>query len=112
MPPRPIGPTLTLVHPETASGFYRDGLWRRDTFPSLIDDHAAARPDAYAIRDSGRRLTWAAFQAMIDRIAGHLTAAGVAPGERVSLRLSNRVEGVATLIAAAKIGALSRPRAA
>lgn len=109
MPPRPIGPVLTLHHPETAKNYYDQGLWRPDTFHDLAAKHARERPDDWAIRDSARRLTWAEFLALIDRIAGHLAAAGVKPGERVSLRLSNRVEGVAALIAASSIGAVANP---
>lgn len=109
MPPRPIGPVLSLHHPATAASYYDQGLWTEDTFPSLVEAHAAARPDGWAIRDSARRLSWRAFADMVDRFAGHFQAAGIQPGERIGLRLSNRIEGVAALIAAAKIGAIANP---
>ena len=34
---------LTLHDPQTARGYYADGLWREDTLYSLLRDHAAAR---------------------------------------------------------------------
>lgn len=109
MPPRPVGPLLSLHHPETARGYYEAGLWRTDTFSSLLAGHAAARPYAFALRDSARRLTWAELETMTARFAGHLAAAGLAPGERVGLRLSNRVECVAALLATARIGCVANP---
>lgn len=109
MPPRPIGPVLTLHHPETATSYYDKGLWRRETFYDLTAKHADARPNDWAIRDSARRMTWSEFRAVVDRIAGHLDAAGVKPGERVSFRLSNRIEGVAAMIAASFVGAVGNP---
>ncbi len=109
MPARPIGPVLSLHHPRTAQSYYEAGLWRSETFCDLLEGHAARRPDAFAIRDSVRRLTWAEFLELTNRISGHLAAAGVAPGERVGLRLSNRVESVAALLAASRIGAVTNP---
>lgn len=109
MPARPTGPVLSLHHPATARAYYEAGLWRPETFTDLLAAHAAARPDDFALRDSARRLTWAELQALTDRIAGHLAAAGLAPGERIGLRLSNRVECVAALLAAARIGCIANP---
>ncbi len=109
MPARPVGPLLTLHHPATARRYYEAGLWRPETFCDLLEAHAAARPDAWALRDSARRLTWAELKALVERISGHLAAAGVGLGDRVGLRLSNRVEGVAALLAAARIGAVANP---
>lgn len=48
---------LTLHDPEDARRYYEAGVWTRDTFYSLVADHAAARPDAWAARDGARRLT-------------------------------------------------------
>ncbi|MGZ0189158.1 MAG: AMP-binding protein, partial [Alphaproteobacteria bacterium] len=109
MPARPTGPLLTLHHPATARSFYEAGLWREESFCDLLEAHAEARPNAFAIRDSVRRLTWSEFRDLVNRIAGHLAAAGLAPGERVGLRLSNRVECVAALLAASRLGAIANP---
>ncbi|MEQ9126248.1 MAG: AMP-binding protein, partial [Alphaproteobacteria bacterium] len=109
MPARPTGPVLSLHHPKTAAAYYAAGLWRPEMFFDLLAGHAERRPDAYAIRDSVRRLTWAEFRELVERISAHLAAAGLKPGERVGLRLSNRVECVAALLAASRIGAVANP---
>jgi len=109
MPARPIGPVLSLHHPKTAESYYESGLWRPETFCDLLEKHAASRPTDFAIRDSARRLTWAEFQELVERFSAHLAAAGLKPGERVGLRLSNRVEAVAAFLAAGRIGAVPNP---
>lgn len=109
MPPRPVGPLLSLHHPANARRYYDAGLWRDETFCDLLERHARERPDAYALRDSERRLTWAELQELVARFSGHMAAAGLAPGERVGLRLSNRVECVGALLAASRIGAVANP---
>jgi len=104
-----IGPLLTLHNPAAARRYYEAGLWRPETFCDLLEKHASERPNAFAIRDSGRRLTWAEFKDLVERISGHLAAAGVGLGDRIGLRLSNRVEGVAALLAASRIGCVANP---
>ena len=104
-----IGPLLTLHNPAAARRYYEAGLWRPETFCDLLERHASERPNAFAIRDSERRLTWAEFKELVERISGHLAAAGVGLGGRIGLRLSNRVEGVAALLAASRIGCVANP---
>ena len=103
------GPLLTLHNPGAARRYYDAGLWRPETFCDLLEKHARERPDDFAIRDSARRLTWAEFKELVERVSGHLAASGLGLGDRVGLRLSNRVEGVAALLAASRIGCVANP---
>ena len=100
---------LTLHDPGTARRYYDAGLWRPDTFYSLMSDHAKHRPDGYALRDGGRRLTWWQIKDWTDAMAAALHDAGVVKGQRVSLWLPNRVEGVVTLLACARNGYVCNP---
>ena len=43
---------LTLQDPHQARAYYADGVWQEHTLYSLLQRHAAARPDAFALRDS------------------------------------------------------------
>jgi acyl-CoA synthetase len=52
---------LTLHDPEAARRYYADGVWTADTFYTLMAEHAALRPAAWAARDGARRLSWAAL---------------------------------------------------
>ena len=53
------------------------------TFGAIVAEHAAARPDAVALRFADRAWTWAMFDAAANRIARDLLADG-APGDRIA----------------------------
>lgn len=65
---------------------------------------AAARPDAVAIRADGRTITYAEFDAMVDRFATGLLATGLTPGDAFGIRLANSAEHLALTVAAARAG--------
>jgi acyl-CoA synthetase len=100
---------LTLHDPEAARHYYAEGLWRADTLYTLLAQHAARRPDAFALRDSRRRLTWAELLALVDAVAADLDAAGLKRGERVAVWLPNRVEAVAVQLACSRQGYVCNP---
>jgi acyl-CoA synthetase len=104
-----VNTVLSLHDPAAARQYYADGLWQPDTFYTLIRRHADARPDGFAMRDSGRRITWAELLARTDAIAAGLHAAGVSPGQRVSLWTSNRIESVIGMLACARNGYVCNP---
>jgi len=100
---------LTLHDPEAARRYYEAGLWRAETLYTLLRDHAARRPDDFALRDGTRRLTWRALLALTDAVAADLDRAGVKRGERVAVWLPNRVEAVAVLLASSRQGYVCNP---
>ena len=68
---------LTLHDPAAARRYYAEGLWREDTFYTLLAKHAGERPDAPALRDATRRLTWAELLRAVDAVAADLDTAGL-----------------------------------
>src|SRR5207248_10191293 len=100
---------LTLHDPAAARRYYADGLWRADTLYTLLAEHAARRPEAFALRDAARRLCWAELQAMVDAVAADLDEAGLKRGERVAVWLPNRVEAVAVFLACSRQGYVCNP---
>src|SRR2546421_11081897 len=100
---------LTLHDPEAAERYYAEGLWRRDTLYTLLAGHAARRPEAFALRDGSRRLTWAELQAMGDAVAADLDMAGLKRGERVAVWLPDRVEAGARVPALPPTGHCLHP---
>jgi acyl-CoA synthetase len=105
----PVSTLLTLHDPQIARRYYAEGYWREDTFYTLLRRHADARPEAYALRDSRRRLTWAALAGWVDALAADLHAAGVKRGQRVSVWLPNRVEAVVVMLACSRNGYVCNP---
>ena len=100
---------LTLHDPQLARRYYAEGHWRSDTLYSLLRQHAEARPEAYALRDSRGRLTWSALLQWTDALAADLHSAGLKRGQRVSVWLPNRVEAAVVLLACSRNGYVCNP---
>jgi len=100
---------LTLHDPAAARRYYAQGLWRDDTFYALLQKHAGKRPDAYALRDANRRLTWAELLTAVEAVAADLDTAGLKRGERVAVWLPNRVEAVIVFLACSRQGYVCNP---
>jgi fatty-acyl-CoA synthase len=76
---------------------------------SWIARRAAATPHLPAITFDGHTLTYGAFSDRIDRLAAELAAGGVGYGDRVGYLGLNHPDFLATLFAAARIGAIFVP---
>ncbi|HSV81544.1 MAG TPA: AMP-binding protein, partial [Ramlibacter sp.] len=83
------------------------------TFPRLLLQHAATRPEAAAMREKEygiwRTLTWARFARLVEHIACGLHAAGLARGEHMVVIGANRPRLYATMLAAQALGAIPVP---
>lgn len=102
-------PFLTLHHPALTRRYYDQGVWRADTFYGLLARHATDRPDALALQDGRRKLTWKELQGWVDGVAADLRASGLAGGDRVSIWMSNRVEAIVMFLACAREGLACNP---
>jgi acyl-CoA synthetase (AMP-forming)/AMP-acid ligase II len=100
---------LTLLSVERLRAHYRDGFWRDDTLYALARRHAERAPDAFAVRDRERRLSYRALVAAADALAGDLAARGVRPGQRVAVWLPSRVETTIALLACSRAGFVCCP---
>jgi fatty-acyl-CoA synthase len=77
---------------------------------SLIDRNAAFTPDRTAIAFEGKRLSYAAFAARIERAATALKKEfGVGRGDRVAILSLNRPDYLVLLYACARLGAMLVP---
>jgi acyl-CoA synthetase (AMP-forming)/AMP-acid ligase II len=80
------------------------------TFWALVEDAAAAQPDAWVVTDDhGRGLTRADLVAQAEVAAAGLVAHGVGPGTVVSWQLPSTIEALVLLVACARIGAVQNP---
>lgn len=94
--------TLTLLSSTQIAEFYAGGFWQDKTIYSSARAHALAKPDAWAIRDRDRRLTFAALIDAADRLAAELHNSGVRPGQRVGVWMASRVETAIALLACSR----------
>ncbi len=81
------------------------------TMPEIIRAHAAERPDHLAIVDGERRITFAAFDALVDRAAAAMQRDGVVNRGAVAMCGPSSVEYVVAYVAALRVGAAACPLA-
>jgi acyl-CoA synthetase (AMP-forming)/AMP-acid ligase II len=74
-----------------------------------IREFAIASPNAYAVIDGERRLTYAALNERSSRLANALLAYGLRPTDRVAVMLANRLEYLEISCGIAKAGMVSVP---
>src|SRR5258708_8062787 len=93
---------LTLLNARDLAAYTAAGYWGEETLYALAARHARATPDAFAVRDRHRRLTYAELVEAADRLAAHLAGQGLRPGERVAAWLPSRVETAIALVACSR----------
>ncbi len=83
------------------------------TFPRLLLDHAARRPDAPAMREKEygiwQTTSWSAMAHLVEAIACGLHQAGLTRGEHMVVIGANRPRLYATMLAAQSLGAIPVP---
>src|SRR5690606_18344103 len=79
--------------------------------PDLVRAHAGARPGHTALIQDERRLDYAAFDALIDRIATGLQRDGVAPCDVIAISAATSIEYAAVYWGALRAGATVAPLA-
>jgi pimaricinolide synthase loading module/candicidin polyketide synthase FscA len=85
-----------------------EAILRGFTLPGVFA--AAGRfPDAVAIIDQDRSLTWRQWRAEVDAMARGLQENGVQPGDVVALQLPNCVDFETLHLAIATVGAVKMP---
>lgn len=96
------GPLLTLLNTRDLAAYTEAGYWGAETLYAIAARHARATPDAFAVRDRHRRLTYSELVEAADRLAASLAGHGIRPGQRVALWLPSRVETAIALVAASR----------
>ena len=98
------GPLLTLLNAADWAAYTAAGYWGDQTLYAVAAGHARATPDAFAVRDRHRRLTYRALVEAADRLAASLAGNGIRAGQRVAVWLPSRVETAVALVACSRNG--------
>ncbi|HVE93134.1 MAG TPA: AMP-binding protein [Actinomycetota bacterium] len=105
---------LRPLRPQTMLAVGRQ-IRREGVRPHLVlTIHAMETPDRPALVHGGRTVSWSAELDRVRRLANHLLARGIGPGERLAIMLANRPEFVEAQAAALWVGATAavvNPRA-
>jgi long-chain acyl-CoA synthetase len=81
------------------------------SLPQWLAEHAAARPEAPALRCGARSWHWQAFDARTARIAALLQSRGIGPGDTVALCAHTSLDAVAVFMGTLRSGAAIVPLA-
>jgi acyl-CoA synthetase len=100
---------LTRLSAELIEKYEAEGFWQGDTIYALVRWHAEHTPQAFAVRDRHRRLTYRELLAAADALAADLARYDVRAGQRVGVWLPSRIESVVALLACSKSGAICCP---
>ena len=100
---------LTLLSVQQSRAFREAGHWRDETIYELTAAHAKKKPQAIAIRDRLRSLTYEDLIAAADRLAAFLRAQGVSAGQRVAIWLPSRIETAVGMLACSRNGYVCCP---
>ncbi|MCL3837605.1 class I adenylate-forming enzyme family protein [Aeromicrobium duanguangcaii] len=110
---------MELFDQQQRRAFEEQGWWTGRTWSALVSQAVRATPDALALVDpinratvmagEPRSLTWAEVDVEVRRIAAALYGLGVRRGDVVGVQLPNVVELPLTLLAAARLGAVTCP---
>ncbi|MFI6151815.1 amino acid adenylation domain-containing protein [Kitasatospora sp. NPDC051170] len=92
-----LGPD-TLRHPEASV-----------PLPELFEAQVQRTPEALALTDRQERLTYRELNARANRLARHLAAEGIGPGDLVALSLPRSAAAVTAMLAVLKAGAAYLP---
>ncbi|MGW8601058.1 amino acid adenylation domain-containing protein [Streptomyces sp. NPDC055893] len=112
-PDRPLSEAGILTEDEhrlVLEGF--NGLPREvdeETLPALFARWVAERPDAVAVVERSRSVTYAQLDARANRLARLLAARGVGAESVVGVAVPRSVDMIATVVAAMKLGAAFLP---
>lgn len=79
----------------------------RQSVGRMLATQAKLKPDAIALIEDGRQLSWREFNTQANRVAHQLRDAGVGHGDCVALMVENRIEFLVTLLGICKLGAIA-----
>ena len=90
--------------PEVTSGFYQSGDWQEQTANETLDRLAQLRPNALALVDSTRRLTFRDYQEQATNLAAAFLELGLTRDDVIAIQLPNGVDFPVTINAAMRAG--------
>lgn len=90
--------------PDVVAGYRRNGLWGNDTIATEFHRVATNAPGREAVRTKDSSCTYGELDERTDQVALGLIRAGLEPGDRVVLQITNRLETVVAWYAMLKAG--------
>jgi len=99
----------TSLYADAAARYHRAGHWGTASLGEGFTATCARQPEATALIDGDRALSFAEWEHFVHRTALGLLALGIGPGDVVAYQLPNWWEAAVLFLAAAQIGAVVNP---
>ncbi len=103
----PVPPTRYELHYD--GRMLRCFVERPRSVHAMLEQAVTSRPQGAALICGEERVTYAALDALVGKVAGGLRALGVVKNDRVAMIVANSVEFVVLRFAIARLGAISVP---
>lgn len=94
-----------IVDASLAATYRSNGWWIDHTVDEVVVGRAATDPQGIAYRTAEGALSWAQLDASVDIVASSLVAAGIEPGERVAVCMSDTPVIHIAFLALERVGA-------
>ncbi|WP_433475753.1 (2,3-dihydroxybenzoyl)adenylate synthase [Spirillospora sp. CA-142024] len=104
--PRPTREHAVPWPEDAARRYVEEGYWRGRTIGDELLAVADARPDAVALVEDGRRLTYRELAERADAAAVRLAELGLRPDDRIVLQLPNSIEFTVLTFACLRLGVI------
>jgi 2,3-dihydroxybenzoate-AMP ligase len=91
---------------EFAERYIRAGFWRAETIPQAIAHAAKQRPDAIALTDPTRSITYAQWLDEAGKLAALLDREEIGRGDRLVIQIPNCIDFATFTVACLEIGAI------
>jgi len=99
----------TLWFPHLVERYRGEGYWTKDTFASMCDLRAAQRPNAPALSDLTRTVTWSEVKSWTDGLAARMVGSGLERGKVAASWMPNSIEHYLVRLACEKAGLVWLP---
>ena len=97
----------TRLAPALRARWTATEYWKPETFYQILARQAEAHPDREVLVDRDRRVTYRQLRERVDRVAAGLQAAGIGPGDVVTIQLPNWAEFAYVFFACERVGAVA-----
>jgi non-ribosomal peptide synthetase component E (peptide arylation enzyme) len=97
----------TVLKPQLADRWRREGHWGSETFFEILSRRAASHPDRVVFVDATDRITFGELKEKVERCAAFLRGIGIGRGDVVTIQLPNRIDMPVVFFALELIGAVA-----
>ena len=102
-------PILSSLSAQSIKSYHAKGYWKNETIYAVAKGWAAKTPDAIAVSDRFKSLTYSELVSEADNLTSWLLERGIHQGERVTFWMPDRIESLIVVLACSRGGFIVCP---